>query len=95
MISATVENKVLIQTTYDDTMHCYGMKAMVRVLSLAMSANVNAEDRDMLVVYCDLLESMLPEEGQLVLEAPPKSPTLNPSPKGRDFKDLEGNRVSG
>ena len=94
MISATVENKVLIQTTYDDTMHCYGMKAMVRVLGLAMSANVNAADRDMLVVYCDLLEAMLPEEGQLVLSSP-KSPTLNPSPKGRDFKDLEGNRISG
>ncbi len=78
MIGLGANGRLQIETQGDDGLHCFSMKAMVRVLGLAMSAEVGTSDREMLVVYCDLLEAMLPSEGQLQLEALAKS-----SPKGR------------
>jgi hypothetical protein len=65
MIQVNERQQVVIVTdSYADT-HAFTLKAMVRVLGLAMSAEADNSNRDCLKDYCDLLEAMLPNEGQL------------------------------
>jgi hypothetical protein len=60
--------------------HTYNLKAMVRVLGMAMNAEPDKNNQDALITYCALLEEMLPDEGQLELEVPSASRAKAPKP---------------
>ena len=83
MIGLGANGGLQIQTQGNSLTHVYNLKAMVRVLGMAMGSEVDDADRDLMRTYCHLLEDMLPGEGEIVLEreAPPKS-----SPDGRTYQ---------
>lgn len=78
---------VFIQTTMECEGYTYQLRAMVRVLGLAMQApECDAQDRELIVDYLHLMEDMLPSEGQLNLAQSPTSSLPNP---------LNGEQASG
>lgn len=80
MIAVNEQAQVVITLRDNDEVHPYNLQAMVRVLGLALSHDMDDTDRDCCKTYCRLLEEMLPSEGQLVIAAATK-----PSPSEKAF----------
>ncbi len=75
MIGLGANGRLQIETQGDGLSHVYNLKAMVRVLGMAMGSEaVDEEDIGLMRTYCHLLEEMLPGEGQLVVSPIPTFP---------------------
>jgi hypothetical protein len=70
MLDLGANGRLQIQTSDTSSSHVYNIRAMVRVLGMAMDSEVDKEDRDLMKTYCQFLEAMLPDEGQVILSRP-------------------------
>ena len=74
MIGLNKDNTVWVQTGALVDSYDYRLRSMVRLISLSLNTpQFTDDDKYMIQNCCDLLESMLPEEGQLdLVPQPPK-----------------------